>query len=194
MKPSLDELRSALANAGGIELRPPATEARVAAFESALGIALPPEHRAFVLQVCDGIAIDGEPQLYSLDDMLTDLAPPARSPGPSRDPSRPFLYDDAAARALRAAMDAAEDSLMEDKAFMSLQRQGVYEGCLTVGYNGGNDLHALVVTGQQRGAIWRTGEVDCPVVSDAEPGAPVGFVEWFVRWAPEALGIEWPWE
>ncbi len=90
------------------------------------------EFRAFLLEVCDGIGIDGVPWLYAMEDILVDLAPPPRRSGPSRDPSRPFLYGDDDARALRAAMAAATGSLMEDRIFMSLQRHAPYEGCLTV--------------------------------------------------------------
>jgi hypothetical protein len=195
MAPTLAQIRDALATLENIELHAPPTEAQVAAFEARVGITLPGEFRAFVLQVCDGIGLDGDPWLYSLDDMLVDLAPPPRRPGPSRDPSRPFLYGDGEARALRAAMTSAEGSLMGDRSFMSLQRRMPYEGCLTVGYNGGNDFHALVVTGDQRGAIWRTGEIDYPEPPEGagDPDASVGFVDWFLRWVPDKLGATWPW-
>jgi hypothetical protein len=196
MAPTLAQLREALATHDTIELRAPAREDHVAAFETQLGIRLPEEFRAFLLEVCDGIRIDGEPWLYAMEDILVDLAPPPRRPGPPRDPSRPFLYGDDDARALRAAMAAATGSLMEDRTFMSLQRHAPYEGCVTVGYNGGNDFDVLVVTGDQRAAIWRTGEIEYPEpppAGAADPDASIGFLEWFARWAPEALGIAWPW-
>jgi len=80
---------------------------------------------------------------------------------------------------------------------MNLQRHVPHEGCVTVGYNGGNDFDVLVVTGEQRGAIWRTGEIDYPEPPTAkaeEANVSLGFLDWFVRWAPEALGIAWPWK
>ena len=81
---------------------------------------------------------------------------------------------------------------------MKLQRgDGIPEGCLTVGDNGGNDFSVLVITGAQRGWMWRTGEIDHPEVRDLYEGngdlrTPLGFLAWLERWAPERLGVELP--
>jgi hypothetical protein len=87
---------------------------------------------------------------------------------------------------------------MGDATFMSLQRSdGIPDGCLTVGDNGGNDFSVVVITGDQRGAMWRTGEIDLPEFSalydgDGDRRTPLGFLAWFERWAPTRLGVEVP--
>jgi cell wall assembly regulator SMI1 len=189
MNARLRALRAALAASEGIELLSPASVAEVAAFEARLGVSLPDEYRAFLLEAGNGIQCDGELVLYSLEAVLQDLG--------RRDPRRPFWYDDAQTNALRDAMAAVEEgsTLMESRSFMSLQRSdGIPEGCLTVGDNGGNDFTVVVVTGEQRGWMWRTGEIDCPesrALYDAggDDRAPLGFLDWFERWAPDRLGV-----
>jgi hypothetical protein len=194
----LATIREALAAATNIELRPPATEGEVASFEARLGIALPADYRQFLLDVGDGIFIDDEPWLYSMEAVLQDLAPPRNRPGPRREASNPFLYGDAEAVALREALAAAPGvSVFENRAFMRLQRRGLTEGCISVGYNGGNDFSSLVTVGEQRGIMWRTGEIDHPEMAtmydpNADFRAPLGFVQWFVGWAPLVFGVRMP--
>lgn len=190
MMTRLRALRAALTRSEGIDLMPPASVGAVATFERRLGISLPDEYRAFVLEVGDGIQCDGEFVLHSLDAVLEDLG--------RRDPRRPFWYDEAQANALRDAMAGVEDgsSVLESRAFMALQRSdGMPDGCLTVGYNGGNDFSVLVVAGDQRPWMWRTGEVDLPESRSLyQPGAdsraPLGFLDWFAFWAPVFLGVD----
>jgi hypothetical protein len=180
----MEKLRAALA-ALDLEVLPPASEEVVAAFESRLGVTLPPEYRAFLREVSEGVAIDGEPALYSMEAILLDLGPGRGIPfPPGRDPTEPFPYSSVEAAALRAAMAKvpSNGSLMEDRAFMGLQKPGSAVGSITLAGHGGNDFSVLVVTGEERGTMWRTGELDHP-----EGERPLGFLAWFELWAPSAL-------
>ncbi|HVV83018.1 MAG TPA: SMI1/KNR4 family protein [Kofleriaceae bacterium] len=184
----LDRWRAVLAEADDLEVRPPATEEAVAAFEARRGIELPADYRRFVLEVADGILADGEPALYGVVDLEADLAGDG-------DPAAPFPYGDADAAALLAAMAAvpAGRGVLADPAVMALQRPGQPDGCLTLTFGDGNAFSALVVTGEQRGRMWRTGEVDSPEVGALYGGGdltPLGFLDWLAPWASDLLGLE----
>src|SRR4051794_9789343 len=92
-------LRAAL-TATQLEGLPPAAPAAVAQFEALHRITLPDEYRAFVLEVAEGILLDGEPHLYALRDVGT-------ATGDHVDPARPFGYTLAEADAILAAIAAA---------------------------------------------------------------------------------------
>jgi len=185
----LDQLRIALAAAPDLEVLPPASLAAVAAFEARRGIVLPEAYRRFVLEVADGLRLDGEAQLYSLTEVDTATG--------DADAARPFAYDAAETAAIEAAIavaGAAGRSVLEDRAVMGLQKAGDPDGCLTLAGNGGNDFSALVVTGDQRGRMWRTGELDAPETRALyAPGgdtAPLDFLDWLIPWASCFLGVE----
>lgn len=188
----LDDLltrwRTALADADDVEVRPPASADAVAAFEAASGVALPDEYRRFVLEVADGIVADGEPALYGVCDL-------AASRPHDGDATRAFPYGDADAAAILAAMAAvpAGASVLADRALHALQRPGQPDGCLPLTFADGNSWSVLVVTGPQRGAVWRTGELDVPEVEALYRGRalqPLGFVRWLPLWASAMLGLE----
>ncbi len=182
-------VRAALAATPGVSLLPPATPAHVRAFEARFGIALPPPFRAFVLAVADGITFDDEPWLLTLDAIA------ANTVSDRADPARPFWYTDAQAAAIHAAARAglAAGSVFTPEV-MALQRDGAPDGCLGIAIMGGSDASALVVTGEQRGAIWRTGELDCPESAalyepDLPDHWPLDFDAWFALWGPCFLGV-----
>ncbi|MBL8626176.1 MAG: SMI1/KNR4 family protein [Myxococcales bacterium] len=188
MDQRLARLRVAIAAAPSIAAGPPATPADVAAFEAAYGIVLPDEARRFFLEVADGLRLDGEPMLYGLADMR--LAQPR-----SAAPARPFPYADPDAEAIRVAIAAAgAGGPLADPRVMGLQRAGDPDGCLILTCNGGNDFSALVVTGAQRGVMWRTGELDAPecraLYTPGADDAPLGFLDWIGPWAACFLGVE----
>lgn len=188
MDQRLERLRAAIAAAPSIEAGPPATPAAVAAFEAAYGIAIPDEARRFWLEVADGLCLDGEPMLYGLADVRV-AQPRAATPG------RPFPYDDGDADAIRAAITAAgPGGPLADPRVMALQRAGDPDGCLILTCNGGNDFSALVVTGAQRGVMWRTGELDAPecrgLYTPGAGDAPLGFLDWIGPWAACFLGVD----
>lgn len=182
-------LRDVLSRQTSIVLRPVATEAQVTAFEAHFSIVLPPAYRAFLLEVGDGIDMDGEPWLYVLEDI-------AQSAIADRvDPGKPFWYGNGDAAAIRAAIAAVppNGSVLGDAGVMALQRSGIPDGCLTLSCNGGNDFSVLVVTGEQRGRVWRTGELDHPespaLYDRSLDDSPLDFVAWFEQWAPCFLGV-----
>ncbi|MBK7076295.1 MAG: SMI1/KNR4 family protein [Myxococcales bacterium] len=188
MDERLERLRAAIAAATSIEAGPPATSADVAAFEAAYGIVIPDEARRFLLEVADGLRLDGEPMLYGLADLR--VAQPR-----SAVPARPFPYGDADADAIRAAINAAGPAgPLADPRVMGLQRAGDPDGCLILTCNGGNDFSALVVTGAQRGVMWRTGELDAPECRELYTAgggdAPLGFLDWIGPWASCFLGVD----
>lgn len=101
----------------------------------------------------------------------------------SIDPTQPFPYANEDAVALAAAIAAASPAtgILGDPQVMSRQRQGTPAGCLPVAVGDGNDVPVLVVTGEQTGSMWHTGEVDVPRSGD--------FVSWFETWDPDILGL-----
>ena len=186
--PRIAAIRAALDASPSLVVLPPAGIEAVHAFEARLGIALPPAYRRFVIEVCEGIEQDDEPQLYTLAQIEALCA------SDRVDPRAPFPYSDADANALRASLASAPTgrSAFDNATFMALQKRGDTGGALTVAGNGGNDFSVLVVTGEQRGWMWRTGEIDYPEparVGDSGAGAPVDFIAWFCLWAPSGLGI-----
>jgi hypothetical protein len=188
MKPRLARLRASLAEAPELEVLPPASAAAVAGFEALHRITLPDEYRAFVLEVAEGILLDGEPQLYPLRDV-------GSATGDHVDPARPFGYSVADADAIVAAISAAgPGGPLADRTVMGLQRPGDPDGCLTLAGNGGNDFSAIVVTGDQRGRMWRTGELDAPetrrLYDPRGDLAPMSFLDWIVPWASCFLGVD----
>lgn len=188
MDETLARWRDVLADVTDLEVRPPATEAAVAAFEARRGIELPLEYRRFVREVADGILADGEPALYGVVDLEAGL-------GHDGDVTQPFDYGDGDAAALLAALAALPrgGSVLADEAVMALQHEGQPDGCLTLTFGDGNSFSALVVTGAQRGRMWRTGHVDAPETGPLHTGAalaPLGFLEWLPGWASNMLGLE----
>ena len=188
MEQRLADLRARLTAESSIVLGPPATPDRVAGFEALHGVTLPEELRRFVLEVGDGIRVDDEPQLYALDEITTATGDEVR-------PAAPFPYGAADADAILAAIAAAgPGGPLGSRRVMDLQRAGDPDGCLVVASNGGNDFSVIVVTGDQRGRMWRTGELDAPETRALyQPGAddaPLGFLDWLVPWASCFLGVE----
>lgn len=188
MEQRLDRVRAAIAAAPSIEAGAPAALADVEAFETSYGVVLPDELRRFLLEVADGLAVDGEPTLYGLADLR--LAQPSAAA-----PARPFPYDDAAADAIRAAIAAAGPAgPLADRAVMALQHAGDPDGCLILTCNGGNDFSAIVVTGPQRGVMWRTGEFDSPecrgLYTAGAGDAPLGFLDWLGPWSACFIGVD----
>ncbi|MER7275594.1 SMI1/KNR4 family protein [Dactylosporangium sp. NPDC000244] len=178
-------VRDALASCGELELRPPATEEAVAGFERRVGVRLPLPFRAFVLGVADGIWVDDEPWLYGLDDVALEVG------NGLGDPGRAFSYGEAEASAMLLAIAGLSDGVgvLDDSRVAGLQKSGDLDGCLTIANHGGNDFSVLVVTGEQAGWVWRTGEIDVPETRElysGGPGAtPLDFLGWLEVWAEE---------
>ncbi|MFB9183850.1 SMI1/KNR4 family protein [Dactylosporangium sucinum] len=182
---AVSRVRSALRACEDLELRPPATEAAVAEFEHRIGVRLPASFRTFMVEVADGIRTDDEPWLYGLEDLAIEVA------SGRGDPARPFWYGDAEASAMLAAIAELPDGegVLDDERLAALQKSGDPDGCLTIANHGGNDFSVLVVTGEQAGWVWRTGEIDLPETRELYSGArgatPLDFLTWLEVWAEE---------
>lgn len=165
-------------------MNPPATPEAIAAFEARLGVRLPAAFADFVRTVANGVELDGSPGLYSLDQIERF--------GVEGDVHAPFSYSTAEGDAITAAITASSSPLA-DRAVMGLQKPGAPDGCLTIASNGGNDFSVLVITGEEAGFVWRTGELDAPEVRALyEPGgdrARLDFTAWLAVWAPCILGV-----
>jgi hypothetical protein len=156
-----ERLVEAIAGRGDIELAAPASSESVAALEARIGVELPEDYRTFLVEVADGMQVDDEPRLYGLKAVLEDLR--------DGDPSRPFPYDDAATAKLRDVMATVPpgSTWIESRAFMGLQKRTTWgDGCITIASNGGNDFSLLVLTGSQRGVVWRGGVFRTPLTLD----------------------------
>nr|BFE63496.1 hypothetical protein GCM10020063_080220 [Dactylosporangium thailandense] len=181
----VSRVRDALVGCEELELRPPATEEAVAGFERRAGVRLPLPFRAFVLGVADGIWVDDEPWLYGLDDVALEVE------SGQGDPSRPFAYGEAEAAAMLSAIAELPDGsgVLDDSRLAGLQQSGDLDGCLTIANHGGNDFSVLVVTGEQAGWVWRTGEIDVPETRELYSGdrgaTPLDFLAWLEVWAQE---------
>ncbi len=66
---------------------------------------------------------------------------------------------------------------MTSKRVMEMQRRGPPHGALPLALGDGNDVPVIVVTGEERGWVWRTGEVDVPYGQ--------GFVDWLTEYAAD---------
>lgn len=179
MDDALDALRQLLRGHPEITLRPVATQAEVTAFEQRHGIELPAAYRRFLLEVCGGIDVDDEPQVYGLDSV--ELAS-------SGTLAAPFWYSDGETEALRAALDEVPaGGVLDHPAIVALQKEGMPDGCIVVA-DMSSEMSALVVSGEQRGRMWRLGDADVPetrkLYDASEPVEPIDFLAWIALWVP----------
>jgi hypothetical protein len=181
----LAAISTALGAADDVVVLPPVTAAEVGAFETSLGITLPAPYRRFILEVASGVEMYDEPQLYTLEQIEGLLR---RWGG---DPKRPFPYGDVDADAFRRALASDADRLAR---MTPLHKPHLLDGCITIAERGG-DAFVLVVTGEQCGLVWQSGEYDTPESTRRYGGdsdAPVDYVAWLCAWAREGLGVVLP--
>jgi hypothetical protein len=142
-------------------------EIAVASLETALGVPLPDEYRAFVTTVHGGGAGPG----YG-------LLPP-RAEGAGR-----FPYGRA------QAMDLLERRKGDERfAMLPGTGDGAAPGCLRLSDQGCGWEDVLVLEGEMKGTVWTAGEGFCP---HANADGPIGFLDWYEGWldanlAPGAL-------
>ncbi|WP_437983372.1 HEAT repeat domain-containing protein [Sorangium sp. So ce117] len=158
------------------ELRPPAAEAEVAAFEAARRVRLPEDYRAFLLHAGHGgagpfyglmtLAACDDARYEALDDLDAEcpLHPDTLPPGDGW---------------LEALLPGEEEAM--DRAL---------RGTLSLGSQGCSYYTQLVLTGPARGQV---------VYIDLDGGRPyfpesAGFLDWYERWLDELLAgckIHW---
>ncbi len=163
----------------GLELEPPLPEDRVAAFEAAHGVTLPPDFRAFLTTV----GARGAGPYYGLhgldrwDDFvewINDEAPPGwltrpspLKPGANPLPDQPGDEDD----------EDDEDALPPDVL-------AAYQGTIALGSRGCTYATLLVITGPMRGrVVYVSADGDEPPYVCRDPD----FVAWYTRWLDEML-------
>ncbi|MFI9825654.1 hypothetical protein ACIHFC_35345 [Streptomyces sp. NPDC052013] len=183
----LSRVRASLQESEYLELMPPATERAVADFEDRFALQLPPMFRAFTLEVGDGIhSEDGDHFLFGLDRIALEVAADGGRP------SQPFWYTNEQTSAFLDAMQRIpkDGSVWENEDLSELQKIGALDGCLTVADHGCADYSVLVVTGEQAGFMWRTGEIDVPDIREVweielrgTGTTPLDFLSWLELYA-----------
>ena len=155
----------------GFRIAPVVTESEVAAVESACGVTLPAEYRAFVTRVGDG----GAGPAYGLLPLARGLMYDVDSTDPAR-LRAPFPYTEFHA-------EDFHDPVTRDE----LPRPG----SLTVCDEGCYHRHFVVVTGPTRGRMW----IDSTTSDGGFIPLGVGFLDWYERWLDNALaggnGVWW---
>lgn len=181
----------------GFELLPALTTGQLAAVETHLGVTLPPEYRAFLLEVgAGGAGPDYGP--FPLSPPAPG-APPAA--GPAARPFRPGLTalldehalaqplpadhpDDAAFATAHAAWQAREDALYD----------ALTDGTLHIGDRGCAYYNVLVLAGPHGGTVWEdvraVGEGIVPQRLVSGPGN-LTFAAWYLHWLAGAERTAW---
>lgn len=164
-----------------LTLRPPLTEAQVAAIEGRIRAALPEEYRAFVTRLGDGgagpaygvfrleQALDHS-KLDKVPDLLALPFPHQEAYNPDTDPVVLDLYN---------RVDRGEARENEADAQYDRQLAGALELC----DEGCGHTHFLVFTGPARGTMW----IDSRGADQGFLPLRVTFLAWYERWVDDVL-------
>jgi hypothetical protein len=173
-------LERAVADNPEYELHPPLSEDEVLAFEHEQGVTLPADYRRFLLTVCSGFVNDGAiltPFPYVRKEMSGPL-------------STPFPYTAAYSARIRARWAASPEvllsDLMQDESLRREQVGGMPPGCLVLADFGG-EQSVIVVSGEERGRIWRIGDFDTPedldlIQQNGDHETLIDFERWVEGW------------
>ena len=137
-------------------LQPCLTEATIASFELRYEITLPVEYREFLLLVSGG----GAGPYYGLEPLPTEHA------DWMDEIKTPFDYSSQQALEMIRSGEYVED--------------GPEFGCLMASEVGCGGYNLLVISGEQSGRMWFTGDRAGPI-SDKD-GQQVGFLAWYEEW------------
>ncbi len=98
----------------------------------------------------------------------------------------PYQADDSARIRDGLAAGGSLSALMADPAIRSRQVQGYPPGCIAIGDLGDPEPSVLVISGQERGRVWRIGDFDAPETNDLYLGngdrTPIDYGEWIMHW------------
>ncbi len=145
-------------------LNPCLNEDELTAFESHLGITLPPEYRAFLQRLGNGGA--------GPDNGLHPLN--VRQPEDYTYLSEPFPVSAELAREVV--------SRPQDERYLEGFEDVEFGGYLETTDSGCGTFSFLVVTGDQRGLMWGSGG-GCELIPCVDKqGAPMGFLAWYEDW------------
>ncbi|TXS48134.1 SMI1/KNR4 family protein [Streptomyces sp. t39] len=181
----------------GFELLPVLTPGQLAAVEARLGVTLPREYRAFLLEVGAGGA--------GPDYGLFPLRPPAPGAPPAdRQAARPFrpeltaLLDEHARTEPQPADHTDDDAFVAAHAAWQAREDALYDalvdGTLHLGDRGCAYDNLLVVTGPLSGTVWEdvraVGEGVVPLRLDSTRGH-LSFAGWYHHWLTAAERTAW---
>lgn len=176
------------ADAHEYRLRPPATEGEVAAFEAEHRIRLPGEYRDFLTKLGNG----GAGPCYGLFSLriFGDDPDPSQQEGMIGDLARPFPHE-SAWNAGADYWDAAPDPNVDEDAWQAWREEywssHLIDGALPICHEGCGYFALLIITGADRGRIWRDGRAsDAGIMPVAGPGGvPITFGSWYAHWFDE---------
>lgn len=141
-------------------LAPPLAEVDLLGLERRLGFLMPSEYRAFVVRLCNGPIGPG----YGLEPLPADAAVEELAQVcPLTDADAPI-----------AQMQSA------DLDWPALP--GSLPGTLYLVNTGGGGAALLVLTGQQRGKVWASGDEFTGPAGDLGDYTPQGFFAWYEDW------------
>ena len=171
-------------------LNAPLSEARVREFEETYQIELPSCYRTFVTLVGNGGGSYGNaaagpfygiyPLAHGVDELMVDHPPVLNEPPPFKENTTQEEWT-----RLTAFYDDDETEMMSDEIF-SMHTQDLYRGILPLGSQGCSSIHALVVSGDEKGRVLNL---------NLEYGQPhfsyeANFLDWYERWCDEIMAGE----
>ena len=168
------------------KLNPPKREDEVAWFEQQNGIRLPPDYRAFLLQVGDGGAGPYYGMLRLESGKIDDLDDPKADQ--LLDLSKPFPYTEA------WNMEFPEDQVLREK----MKQEEYYHskwanGLLRIAHYGCGTFINLVTNGPEYGKIWvddRQNEGGIYPDHLRKNSQRLTFLEWYELWLDQMLAYE----
>lgn len=184
-------------------LEDPLSPGELGELEAQLGVRLPEEYRAFLLQVGAGgagpayglFAVRRAQDRWRWEGDGADLTDPARlaEPFPDGGPDRTALDQHLALRPEEEDFDGTEgfDDAIEA---WHKQRQALMfapertAGAIVISHLGCALRELLIISGSHRGTIWsdnRADDADLAPLLDGE-GTPVTFARWYTEWLEQA--------
>ncbi|WP_438016233.1 leucine-rich repeat domain-containing protein [Sorangium sp. So ce315] len=174
MRKKLAELVARYAHA---EFLPPFSTEELAAVEEKLGVELPEEYRAFLVEVSRGEEDTGSAFLLPPEDGLLCLTPDAT-------PSAPFPFGDDAVEVLRRRI--AKKKRGDDEPAVD----GPWNGALPLMGRGDGEFDCLVLHGPERGRMWKYWDAGWAPICVVKKGVaePVPFLDWVEEHIKELVG------
>jgi Leucine-rich repeat (LRR) protein len=155
---------------------PPYTDAELADVENKLGVRLPDDQRAFVLEVTRGEEDSGTPPMYPPHQGMTCL-------GPGDTPSAPFAFDDAETAAFLGAVEERK------RRGETPALQAPMHGLLPILDHGDGEYACVVLAGEQRGKMWSWWEGGLAPIYEVKKkqARQLDFLTWAERALEDAL-------
>jgi SMI1/KNR4 family protein SUKH-1 len=181
------------------KLNPPLSEAEVAAFEAKHGIRLPGDYRQFIAEIANGGPgpyygvfplgyMDGTSGAVVPWDQPCTIVGDLAAEFPHRE-----AWNDLTGRPPDELAGQNEPEYERQIAVFEARyfAPSVMNGALPICHMGCALRVWLVVTGEQRGHLWRDGRAEDTGVSPIllKDGSPAEFSGWYRKWMEEAFGL-----